>query len=97
MNKHISQPSDLFSFSHLRNATRLDDARLGALRTASSSTRGMKATVDEQVNTWRRSAFSGGAQSPAAGPERLVGVTPYTRFGIGLPMSNIFATFVPRS
>jgi len=29
----INSPSDLFSFSHVRNATRMDRSRLGALRT----------------------------------------------------------------
>ncbi|KAG1898301.1 uncharacterized protein F5891DRAFT_1239069, partial [Suillus fuscotomentosus] len=38
----IKSPSDLFSFSHIRNATCMDDAWLGALRSASS--RGVKAT-----------------------------------------------------
>lgn len=96
LSSQISTPSDLFSFSHVRNATRLDDARLGALRTVSSSSRGMTATVDEQVNTWRRQAAaadSSGPQDPD--PEQTAGVAPHPRIGIGLPMSNIFATLVP--
>ncbi|CAE6523086.1 unnamed protein product [Rhizoctonia solani] len=43
---------DMFSFSHVRNATRLHDERLGALRDLSSSGRGLRATVDEQVARW---------------------------------------------
>ncbi|KAH8105831.1 alpha-ketoacid dehydrogenase kinase [Cristinia sonorae] len=91
MNSHITTPSDLFSFSHVRNATRLDDARLGALRTVSSSTRGMKATVDEQVETWRRQENT--ASDPRESPEQNAGVAPHPSIGIGLPMSNIFATY----
>jgi len=94
MNSNISTPSDLFSFSHVRNATRLDDARLGALRTISSSSRGMKATVDEQVNTWRRlSAGLSTSDTSTESPEQTAGVAPHLRIGIGLPMSNIFATY----
>ena len=80
----IKSPADLFSFSHLRNATRLEDARLGALRTISSSSQGMKATVEEQLHASNR------AEAEEA-PDRS---TPHPRIGIGLPMSNIFATFV---
>ncbi|TCD69693.1 hypothetical protein EIP91_006710 [Steccherinum ochraceum] len=85
MSSHITTPSDLFSFSHVRNAARLDDARLGALRTVSSSSRGMKATVDEQVKTWQ-TATAEHTPSPAS-------LAPHPRIGIGLPMSNIFATY----
>ncbi|KAH9951574.1 alpha-ketoacid dehydrogenase kinase, partial [Amylocystis lapponica] len=81
----IRSPSDLFSFSHVRNATRMADTRLGALRTVSSSKRGMTATVEEQVETWLRN-------SDVDGPDQEVGV-PHPRIGIGLPMSNIFATY----
>jgi hypothetical protein len=80
----IKSPSDLFSFSHVRNATRMEDARLGALRTVSSSSTGMRATVDEQLHAVKR------AQSEDA-PDRSA---PHPRIGIGLPMSNIYATSV---
>lgn len=77
----IQSPSALFSFSHVRNATRMDDDRLGALRTASS--RGVKATVAEQVGSRQ-----------ANDPETEAGIAPHQRIGLGLPMSNIFATSV---
>lgn len=78
----IKSPSDLFSFSHVRNAKRLDDSVLGALRTVSSSSKGMRATVDEQLHAAAHSA-------PEDAPDRSA---PHPRIGIGLPMSNIFAT-----
>jgi len=84
----INSPSDLFSFSHERNATRLDIARLGALRSASS--RGIKATVAEQLDHWpsrENDNLSG------ENPERDAGIGPHPRIGLGLPMSNIFATY----
>ncbi|KAI0335479.1 alpha-ketoacid dehydrogenase kinase N-terminal domain-containing protein [Cubamyces sp. BRFM 1775] len=80
----IKSPSDLFSFSHVRNATRLADARLGALRTLSSSQQGMTATVSEQIGKWQRDSDG---DAPADG------VNPHPRIGIGLPMSNIYATY----
>ncbi|KAH9938135.1 alpha-ketoacid dehydrogenase kinase N-terminal domain-containing protein [Fomitopsis serialis] len=51
-------PMDLFSFSHLRNPARMDNRRLGALRTISSSQTGMVATVEEQVKRWETEADS---------------------------------------
>ncbi|EIW61947.1 alpha-ketoacid dehydrogenase kinase N-terminal domain-containing protein [Trametes versicolor FP-101664 SS1] len=80
----IKSPSDLFSFSHVRNAARLADARLGALRTLSSSQQGMTATVSEQIGKWQRESD---ADVPADG------VNPHPRIGIGLPMSNIYANY----
>lgn len=82
----IQSPSDLFSFSHLRNATRLEDSRLGALRSVSSSTRGMTATVEEQMKRWEK------AQQSLDGDEDI-GDNSHPRLGIGLPMSNIFARY----
>ncbi|KAI0771640.1 alpha-ketoacid dehydrogenase kinase N-terminal domain-containing protein [Trametes elegans] len=80
----IQSPSDLFSFSHVRNATRLADARLGALRTLSQQ--GMTATVSEQIGQWQ-------AESERDADVPAVGVNPHPRIGIGLPMSNIYATY----
>jgi pyruvate dehydrogenase kinase 2/3/4 len=80
----ITSPSDLFSFSHLRNSTRMEDSRLGVLRSMSLSTQGITATVKEQLNT----------MSQAATKETPDRIAPHPRIGIGLPMSNIFATFV---
>ena len=68
---------DMFSFSHVRNATRLHDERLGALRQLSSSGRGLRATVDEQLARWKE-----GTDRPLVG-----------RMGLGLPLSNIYATY----
>ncbi|KAI0698590.1 branched-chain alpha-ketoacid dehydrogenase [Cytidiella melzeri] len=79
----IKSPSDLFSFSHLRNSTRMEDSRLGALRSVSTSTLGITATVQEQLN----------AMSQAAPRKSSDGGTLRPRIGFGLPMSNIFATY----
>ncbi|KAF5389102.1 hypothetical protein D9757_004918 [Collybiopsis confluens] len=65
----VKHPSDLFSFSHTRNSSRMENSRLGSLRTASSYGRGIWATVNEQVENG------------------------HMPMGIGLPMSNIFATY----
>ena len=85
MSPGIKSPSDLFSFSHIRNATRLTDARLGALRTASQSTRGVTGTVSEQVDSWQPASAGDVPVDAAADPP--------PRIGIGLPMSNIYATY----
>ncbi|KAI0340926.1 alpha-ketoacid dehydrogenase kinase N-terminal domain-containing protein [Trametopsis cervina] len=79
----IKSPADLFSFSHLRNATRMEDSRLGALRTVSSSGQGIIATVKEQLSTIS-------PDKARDGPDRSA---PHPRIGIGLPMSNIFAKY----
>lgn len=81
----INEPSDLFSFSHLRNATRLERSRIGALRTASTSEQGVRATIAEQVHRWKDPKSSEMATSEG-------GAEAQPRIGIGLPMSNIFAT-----
>ncbi|KAI0719543.1 alpha-ketoacid dehydrogenase kinase N-terminal domain-containing protein [Cerioporus squamosus] len=84
VSSEIKSPSDLFSFSHVRNATRLADSRLNALRTVSSSSRGMRATVSEQVGDW---------QADTKNDVPADSVDPHPRIGIGLPMSNIYATY----
>ncbi|PAV20924.1 alpha-ketoacid dehydrogenase kinase [Pyrrhoderma noxium] len=83
----FSSPSDLFSFSHVRNTTRLESSRIGALKSASSRPQGMKATVGEQVTAWEKE------RKNEETPESKAGVGRHTRMGIGLPMSNIFATY----
>ncbi|KAJ3484544.1 hypothetical protein NLI96_g5576 [Meripilus lineatus] len=88
--KNIKSPEDLLSFSHIRNATRLEDERLGVLRTISTSSRGIKATVDEQVDNWQHEAE---VQQSSSTPEQHAGANAHPRIGIGLPMSNIFATY----
>ena len=90
MNPHIETPSDLFSFSHLRNAARMEDARLGSLRSASERPTGMVATVSELVERWQEE------QRAREDPEVEAGVGRYPRLGIGLPISNIFSRFVSR-
>jgi pyruvate dehydrogenase kinase 2/3/4 len=93
----IKTPSDLFSFSHIRNATRLEDERLGALRTVSSSPEGVRATIGEQVGRWQNTLLNQverNIKCSPNGPELEAGVGPHPRIGIGLPMSNIFATCV---
>ena len=82
----VSSPADLFSFSHVRNATRLEDSRLGALRTASLSKQGLRATVDEQVGMWQDAR----AQSDSGSLKYSEAL--HRRIGIGLPMSYIYAT-----
>ena len=82
----ISSPSDLLSFSHVRNTTRLDTVRIGALKTVSTRPQGMVATVEEQIRSWKEE--TDGLQSAESNESgRSV-----SRVGIGLPMSNIFAT-----
>ena len=84
----IKTPSDLFSFSHTRNAARMETDRIGALRTVSARPRGVLATVNEQVQAWEEST---GAESGKDSELRN-----HPRIGIGLPMSNICAKWVPR-
>jgi len=88
---------DLYSFSHLRNATRLEDERIGALRSAGTS-RGVGlfgfGTVAEQLARFlpsdRRKPGVGKDEVPA----EPTGTTPGAmRIGLGLPMSNIYATY----
>ncbi|KAJ3997006.1 alpha-ketoacid dehydrogenase kinase [Lentinula boryana] len=79
----VQNPADLFSFSHIRNSARMEHSRLLSLRTASSYHRGIWATVNEQVENWKR----------LPDPEKEDGVERHARMGIGLPMSNIFATY----
>jgi hypothetical protein len=59
----------------------MDRSRLGALRTVSSHPRGVMATVGEQTQLQ--------PNSPAESAE----IAAPPRIGIGLPMSNIFATY----
>ncbi|CAA7259766.1 unnamed protein product [Cyclocybe aegerita] len=80
--------SDIFSFSHVRNAGRLDDSRLGALRNASKSDQGVRGTVGEQVGRWQKANGDDGDDLSINPVEVL-----HPRIGIGLPMSYIFATY----
>ncbi|KAF8913924.1 branched-chain alpha-ketoacid dehydrogenase [Gymnopilus junonius] len=84
----VSKPSDLFSFSHVRNSTRLEDSRLGALRSVSLSEHGLRATVDEQIGSWQK----GRTQIPTPATAVVEQILQPT-IGIGLPMSYIYATY----
>lgn len=48
--------------------------------------RGMTATVSEQLHEWQQQPGTGGEMS-------MDGISPHPRIGIGLPMSNIYATY----
>ena len=62
---------------------RMEDDRIEALRKTILSPHGMRATVDEQLDRWHE-----------RDPENVASTGPLPRLGIGLPMSNIFATYV---
>lgn len=87
MNAGVKHPTDLLSFSHTRNSSRMDNSRLGALRSVSSSPQGFKGTLDQRVQAWH-----GKRGASEADPETVAGVGWHPRMGIGLPLSNIFAT-----
>jgi len=75
----------------------MEDERLGALRTVSSSPEGVRATVGEQVGRWTNPLLNQAQREIKCSsnePEKEAGVGPHPRIGIGLPMSNIFATCV---
>ncbi|KAF9055334.1 alpha-ketoacid dehydrogenase kinase N-terminal domain-containing protein [Hymenopellis radicata] len=78
----VNSSGDLFSFSHVRNATRLENSRLGALRTAVGKREGLRATVSEQVARWKLDSDE--KDSVQAVDQRI---------GVGLPMSHIFSTY----
>lgn len=65
----------------------MEHSRIGALRSASTSEEGVRATVAEQIDRWNY-VKSQEEKSCA------VGIETHPQIGIGLPMSNIFATWV---
>jgi pyruvate dehydrogenase kinase 2/3/4 len=80
-------PSDLYSFSHLRNDTRLAEDRIGALQHFSQRKGGLRGTVDETI-TLDQSVVK------RSDPGESLNDTPVPRqMGIGLPLSNIYATY----
>jgi pyruvate dehydrogenase kinase 2/3/4 len=87
----IRNAADLFSFSHVRNAARLDVSRLGALRTASASESGVRGTIDEQLGRWQqaREHYSTASVIDDAAVQQIL----HPRIGIGLPMSYIYARY----
>lgn len=46
----VNSESDLFSFSHARNSSRLEDEKLRALRSASARSQGLLGTLKEQID-----------------------------------------------
>ncbi|KAF8914666.1 branched-chain alpha-ketoacid dehydrogenase [Mucidula mucida] len=78
----VNSSGDLFSFSHVRNATRLEHSRLGALRTVVGKREGLRATVSEQVARWKLNSDE---------KDHVEAVD--QRIGVGLPMSHIFSTY----
>lgn len=92
----IKNPLDLFSFSSIRNATRIEQQRLGTLRKASAQPGGVNATISEQVNRWQQQRQPISTTVPdtsknQSDPELEAGVAHHPKLGIGLPMCNIFA------
>ena len=88
----VANPADLCSFSHVRNASRLENDRIGALRSATASEKGIRATVQEQVHQWKDDLEGNDSPNQQLPPSQAP--QGHTRIGIGLPMSKIFATFV---
>ncbi|KAI9442344.1 alpha-ketoacid dehydrogenase kinase N-terminal domain-containing protein [Lactarius indigo] len=94
LSPHIRSPSDLFSFSHVRNASRLEQDRLGTLRTVCASPTGMRATVEELVQRWKDEWPRGEDGTHLQNnPERKSGAGHRPRLGIGLALCNIFARY----
>jgi pyruvate dehydrogenase kinase 2/3/4 len=79
----IGSPSNLFSFSHLRNSSRMDLSRLDTLRSVS------EASSRRRPEMWFR-------ETPPSSEdvESEASAGTHVRMGIGLPLSNIFATCV---
>lgn len=77
-------PSDLYSFSHHRNNTRLDVERIDALQYLSRRKGGLWGTVSERLSMRQQ-------QVPSSGTTDSEDVPP--RIGMGLPLSNIYATY----
>ncbi|KAG8936751.1 hypothetical protein FRC02_012033 [Tulasnella sp. 418] len=86
----INETTDLFSFSHLRNSMRLTTSRIGALLDASASENGVKGTISEQIEPPPESGTVEKAVNlrTRSGSYKLA-----SRIGLGLPMSNIIATY----
>lgn len=86
-------PSNLFSFSHLRNAARMNEDRLSALHRVTA--RGFPITVVDQMTRWRAGQQQqleqkNHSQGANASSEKEEGVN---RMGLGLPLSNIYARY----
>lgn len=77
-------PSDLYSFSHHRNTTRLDIERIGALQHLSQRKGGLWGTVHERLLPRKQQSAAEEATEQEDVPQRI---------GMGLPLSNIYATY----
>ncbi|KAF8312561.1 branched-chain alpha-ketoacid dehydrogenase [Cantharellus anzutake] len=104
-------PTSLYSFSHLRNAARLESERLGALRDAVDASshlkRGIVGTIGEQLKrllpvdkaaqilAQHGGLGAAGLGTGATEAKRLESSHDRgrERIGLGLPMSNIYATY----
>lgn len=87
-------PSNLFSFSHLRNAARMNEDRLSALHQMTRC--GFPITIGDQVTLWRagqQQQFEkrrSQSQDANASSEEEKGIN---RMGLGLPLSNTYARY----
>lgn len=88
MSSDIQTPTDLFSFSHTRNATRMESSRLQSLRDVVEKEGGIHATIEEQVQRWQRHAEVKREESSKNARQDI-----HPRIGLGLPMSNVFARY----
>jgi len=82
-------PSNLFSFSHLRNATRMNEDRLSALHRMTAH--GFPITVADQITRWKagqQQQLQNSQGAVASSEEEGV-----NRMGLGLPLSNIYARY----
>ncbi|PVF94765.1 alpha-ketoacid dehydrogenase kinase [Serendipita vermifera] len=80
-------PSDLFSFSHHRNTTRMSDDRIDALQHLSRRKEGLMGKVSERLLPKSEDsslALQKDSQKPTTQRQRM---------GLGLPLSNIYATY----
>src|SRR4051794_10942072 len=75
-------PSDLYSFSHHRNITRLNNERIGALQHLSQRKGGLWGTVHERIAAGSPQSVESTDQDDV--PQHI---------GMGLPLSHIYATY----
>lgn len=71
----------------------MDVSRLGALRTVGASETGFRGTIDEQLGRWQqaRELYSNNLVTTDAAVQQIL----HPRIGIGLPMSHIYARYMP--
>jgi pyruvate dehydrogenase kinase 2/3/4 len=81
-------PSDLFSFSHHRNTTRMSGDVIDALQDLSRRKGGLMGKVSERLLPIKNEEVSPSVQQEGYKP-----TTQRQRMGLGLPLSNIYATY----